>query len=403
MPTPDAFHEALQRVVTKYGQTLIADPERCEPVLRTVCGEYEHEVTALMAAVGEQVPANLLAWKSRLPISNLLAWLAKSLAHKRGLDPATARWAVESCAWALNVISTAELTTAFPAPASAQPEPPPPTSAAPDALAASASTLMMRRHKSRILSRYTYTSKLNTPPLTLAPGVTMEFVRVPPGEFLMGSHKTQDSLANSDEAPQHIVRLGEFLMGRLPVTNAQYAAFIQSTGSRAPEHWPEGGVPPALDQHPVVNVSWDEANAFCRWASGVTQTSIRLPTEAEWEKAARGIEGKIWPWGNEPPDKTRCNFNKHVGNTTPVGYFGRGAESPFGCIDMAGNVWEWTASLFKPYPFHPEEEAKDSRSREARVVRGGAWDCGADAVRTPRRARADPTTRLYTRGFRCAR
>jgi len=407
MPMPDPFRDALQRVIAKYGRSLVDDAERCEAVLRTVCGEFESEITALMPAVKEKVPASLVSWHDRLPMASLLIWTARSLAQKASQDPATARWAVETCAWLLNMITTADLTTALPAPPKA-PEPlegdatetgrapMPAPSAAPEAP-------VVRRYRSRIFSRKAYTIHLKTLALVLAPGILMEFVRMPPGEFLMGSDKSKDRWANDDETPQHIVRLGEYLIGRYPVTNVQYDVFVRATGSRPPEHWPEGRVTPAFEHHPVVNVSWDDAFAFCRWVSEVTRHSIRLPTEAEWEKAARGLEGGLWPWGNEAPDKTRCNFSKQVGGTTPLGAYSPAGDSPFGCTDMAGNVWEWTASLYRPYPFQVHEERKENRSREARVVRGGAWDSGADAIRAARRARADPTTRLYTRGFRCAR
>src|SRR5690606_17447059 len=128
--------------------------------------------------------------------------------------------------------------------------------------------------------------------------------------------------------------------------------------------------------HPVVNVTWHDALAFCQWAG------VRLPTEAEWEKAARGTDGRIWPWGgNEPTDKL-CNFNMNVGDTTPVGAYPAGA-SPYGCLDMAGNVWEWTISLWgkdanKPdygYPYDPNDgrEAPDAPDAVRRTLRGGSW------------------------------
>ncbi len=111
----------------------------------------------------------------------------------------------------------------------------------------------------------------------------------------------------------------------------------------------ESHIPDKAD-HPVVTVSWHDAQAFCKWAG------VLLPTEAEWEKAARGTDGRMWPWGNDKPTKDHCNFNGNVGDTTPAGSYPKGV-SPYGCLDMAGNVWEWTSSLRRPYPY----DGKDGR------------------------------------------
>jgi serine/threonine-protein kinase len=176
--------------------------------------------------------------------------------------------------------------------------------------------------------------------LTLAPGVTMELVRIPAGEFLMGSDTNKDKAADYEETPQHRLHLEEYLIGKTPVTNAQYLAFVQATGHKPPEFWIQGVIPQGKEQHPVVNISWFDAFAFCRWAGQGSGHVVRLPSEAEWEKAARAAGGRIWPWGSQPPDKKRCNFNNNVGGTTPVGQYSPRGDSPYGCADMAGNIDE---------------------------------------------------------------
>ena len=110
---------------------------------------------------------------------------------------------------------------------------------------------------------------------------------------------------------------------------------------RLPAHWREGKIPQGKDHHPVVNVSWEDARSFCQWANQVTGQALCLPTEAEWEKAARGTDGQIYPWGNQPPEDKLCNFGMNILDTTSVGSYSPQGDSPYGCADMAGNVWEW--------------------------------------------------------------
>ena len=159
----------------------------------------------------------------------------------------------------------------------------------------------------------------------------------------MGSDPKVDKDAFGDEQPQHRLYLPEFYIGKYPVTNEQYAAFVKATRQAAPQHWKNGQIPAGKENHPVVDVSWKDAVAFCRWLSQASGKTIRLPTEAEWEKAARGDDGRIYPWGDKPPTKELCNFGGNVGDTTPVGQYPAGA-SPCGALDMAGNVWEWTGA-----------------------------------------------------------
>ncbi|MCQ3980108.1 MAG: hypothetical protein DPW09_42365 [Anaerolineae bacterium] len=125
----------------------------------------------------------------------------------------------------------------------------------------------------------------------------LELVRVPAGEFLMGSDPAKDKNVQQDEQPQHRVYVSEFFIGKYPITNEQYAVFVKATKHRTPNHWDKGKIPAGQENHPVVYISWGDAAAFCQWLSRASGQSFRLPTEAEWEKAARGTDGRIYPWG----------------------------------------------------------------------------------------------------------
>jgi len=240
--------------------------------------------------------------------------------------------------------------------------------------------------------------------LTLAPGVELVFARIPAGEFRMGSDKKRDPQAYDDELPQHTVYLDEYWMAKYPVTNAQYRAFVQATGHRRPSHWQEGQIPAGEEAHPVVDVSWRDAVAFCDWLNGEFRDlplAIRLPTEAEWEKAARGTDGRLYPWGNEPLDKTRCNFGQNVGDTTPVGRYSPRGDSPYGCADMSGNVWEWCADWYAGdyYRSAPARNLAGPASGRARAVRGGAFGYGGRDARCAYRSGVEPDFLYWNLGF----
>jgi formylglycine-generating enzyme required for sulfatase activity/energy-coupling factor transporter ATP-binding protein EcfA2 len=223
------------------------------------------------------------------------------------------------------------------------------------------------------------------------------WVEVPAGEFWMGSEKGSEG-----ERPVHRVSLERFQIARVPVTNAQYYLFVEATRHKPPSHWEDGKVPRGLESHPVVNVSWHDAMAYCRWLSEVTGKPITLPSEAQWEKAARGDrDRREYPWGDEW-DATRCNTEElGLGGTTPVGIFPEGA-SPCGCLDMVGNVWEWTVSLFKGYPYNAEDGREDLETDGFRVSRGGSFASGRGPARCAYRYGFDPhfVWYLYIGGFR---
>jgi formylglycine-generating enzyme required for sulfatase activity len=236
-----------------------------------------------------------------------------------------------------------------------------------------------------------------------------EMIRIPAGEFLMGSDLQKDKEANAEEQPQHSLYLSDYCLAKTPVTNAQYTAFVRATGYDQPAEWMDGKPLRGKENHPVVFVSWVDAAAYCRWLSQNTGKSYRLPSEAEWEKGARGTDGHIYPWGNQW-DAPRCNFDKGFrGDTTPVGAYPEGA-SPYGLLDMAGNVWEWTRSLWGenpenpvfPYPYNPEDGRENPNASQSvrRVLRGGAFWNDLRLVRCASRYRLHPNDRSWNWGFR---
>jgi formylglycine-generating enzyme required for sulfatase activity len=233
-----------------------------------------------------------------------------------------------------------------------------------------------------------------------------EMIRIPAGEFLMGSDPRKDSDARDNEQPQHLLYLPDYYLGKTPVTNAQYRAFVQATGYQRPEHWTEGRLPRSKGNHPVVEVSWHDAQAYCGWLSKATGKAYTLPSEAEWEKGARGTDGRIYPWGNQL-DETRWNIDQD--HTIPVEAYPQGA-SPYGVLDMVGNVLEWTRSLwgkhwdypdFK-YPYNPEDGRENLAAPEdiRRVLRGAAFGCSLRFVRCASRDWYGPNGRGGHLGFR---
>jgi formylglycine-generating enzyme required for sulfatase activity len=222
-------------------------------------------------------------------------------------------------------------------------------------------------------------------------------VYVPAGEFWMGSDEN-DPKARSLESPRHTVRVGAFWIDRTEVTNAQYRQCVdagvcgppQKTSSLSRVRYYKD---PEYDDHPVVNVTWHQARAYAGWVGG------RLPTEAEWEYAARGPEGSTYPWGEREPNEGLLNYNLDVDDTTPVGSYPEGA-SWCGALDMSGNVWEWTSSLFQPYPYDAADGREDLGTEGRRVLRGGAFVGDARHVRCAVRALPAPGYWDWLGGFR---
>ena len=217
------------------------------------------------------------------------------------------------------------------------------------------------------------------------------------------------SLRYDHEQPQHRLYLPDYYLAKTPVTMRQYRAFVAATGRDAPEGWTNRAPVRGEEDHPVVDVSWDDARHYCQWLSEVTGRGYALPSEAEWEKGARGTDGRIYPWGNQW-EATRCNSQEsNLDKTTSVHAYPQGA-SPYGVLDMAGNVWEWTRSLWgksleRPYyryPYRPTDgrENLDAGREVARVVRGGAFYNPHGSVRCAYRDGFFPFLRNYHLGFR---
>ncbi len=214
------------------------------------------------------------------------------------------------------------------------------------------------------------------------------YVWVPPGSFMMGSDDGSDS-----EKPVHRVQLDGFWLGKHQVTNAQYRAFCDATGRAFPAKSDQG------DDHPVVWVNYHDAQAYCE------HHALGLPTEAQWEYAARGPENRVYPWGDEWAPENLCWLRKKGpgGKTFPVGSFPAGA-SWCGALDMAGNVWEWCADWYSAtyYQFSPELNPRGPESGAARVSRGGSWYYLSDDCRGADRADSGPSCSVSHCGFRCA-
>lgn len=239
------------------------------------------------------------------------------------------------------------------------------------------------------------------------------WIEIPAGEFLMGAQKEDEAASNydheayDDESPAHEVRLEANRIGKYPVTVGEYERFVGACGYTNEDHWKAGGFedneqPARWEEQlthlnrPVTYVSWHEAMAYAHWAE------CRLPTEAEWERVARGTQGHRYPWGNTDPDVSIANYKSNIGNPTPVGVYPRGG-TPEGIQDMAGNVWEWCRDVWHDsYEGAPADGSAWTSGREqsARVLRGGSWSDGGQHLRSAYRYRLRPDDRDDDVGFR---
>ena len=288
----------------------------------------------------------------------------------------------------------------------------------------------------RLFACYTLLLAFTNCESTAQAGVPQDMVVIPAGEFLMGS--PEDGLSFDDEHPQRQVYVASFSIDRSEVTNAQYKHFVDSTGHPPPSHltpqfnlWNKTVPLPGSEHHPVVNVSWYDAVAYCQWQAK------RLPTEAEWEKAARGTDGRRYSWGMNwdvslsnsasywagrtiefkdgtawkafwiAGDGARASQEHGLNGevlTLPIGTFPQGA-SPYGLLDMTGNAAEWVQDWYEPYSYlnAPLSDPQGPNGKLLKVVRGGSWLKPARNLRVSDRDYGLPTDRATGIGFRCAK
>jgi iron(II)-dependent oxidoreductase len=236
-----------------------------------------------------------------------------------------------------------------------------------------------------------------------------KMVLVPEGHFVMGSNKGPD-----DEKPEHHVFMKSFLIDVLPVSNADFAKFLNAQGLKnhlgesfyddddrdARIHRRDASWQADLGYatHPVNEVSWVGARDYCTWLNK------RLPTEAEWEKAARGTDGRQYPWGNSRPNNKRALYGTAYNSSAPVDAFPEGA-SPYGVFDLSGNQWEWVSSAYRPYPYSADDGRENQTAGPVRSTRGGGHDSSEDELTTTQRGRnlsRNPKAGHHNIGFRCA-
>ena len=238
---------------------------------------------------------------------------------------------------------------------------------------------------------------------------TKAMVLIPEGAFTMGS-----DIGAIDERPKHKVFVNSFFIDVLPITNAEFAAYLNSQGLRNQQgetfyddddndarihlHGLEWKSDDGFAMHPVNEVSWVGARDYCHWLKK------RLPTEAEWEKAARGTDGRKYPWGNSKPTNKQALYGAAFNSSAPVDSFADGA-SPYGILDMAGNQWEWVSSAYQPYPYRSDDGRENPNFGPIRSTRGGGHDSSEEEITTTQRGRnlsRNPKAGHHNIGFRCA-
>lgn len=239
-----------------------------------------------------------------------------------------------------------------------------------------------------------------------------EMVYVSAGDFWMGSDD-KDKEAIRFEKPRHKVYMDAYWISRYPVTEGMFAIFVAQTGygtyagiGVGHDHWhspPRDDIP--RNNHPVCQVTWTDAMAYCRWLGDVTGRDYDLPTEAQWEKAARGTDGRKYPWGDDAPNPSLCNYSTWFDDTTPVGLFSPAGHSPYGCADMSGNVWEWCADWMDDtyYKSSPDRNPCGPSNGSSHVIRGGAWGTSPRSMRCAERSSLSAQACGKDIGFRVAR
>lgn len=225
------------------------------------------------------------------------------------------------------------------------------------------------------------------------------WIAVPGGRFTMGSNQGADQ-----EKPPHKVTVSDFVMSRFPITNEQWARFMESTGYQPPKHWEGRRIPDGKERHPVVHVSWLDANAYCDWLSLEVQSSapgrVRLATEAEREFVVRGTDDRKYPWGKDEPTPRHANFGDTVKDTTPVDAYPLGTTPDTGLYDLAGNIWEWCGDWWDKFTAQAEVDPTGPVNGSSRVLKGGSYFDSARYLRASARPGSGPDARLGFYGFR---
>jgi formylglycine-generating enzyme required for sulfatase activity len=347
--------QKLCEIIAEYGKELCADPRRCEALLRDLCPEHKGKISVLISALKERIVADIQSQHKTIPWEVLRARLTSRLQENLGMKEDFARWAVESLALGLGVISAEQCV---------------------NLTAEQAVGNVALAEKAPSLGQ-------------LCEWDQLKIVLIPCGECLLGSRRKEDRNRLRTEY------VDSFYIGLTPVTRKQFEAFVKASGydyplgKRGMERFsPRAGCAASM-------ISWYDAHTFCAWLSTETHQGYRLPTEVEWEKAARGTDGRTYPWGEAKPSSRYANFRKEVDRCTEVGKYPAG-RSPYGCLDMAGNVLEWCDDIFT-------EEEDDFDYGDSRAMRGGGFMGRDKHLRCAFRLAGNTDMRFPEYGFRVAR
>ncbi len=411
---PSDTRATLRQLILDHGRTLATDPRRCEAMLRDLCADQRREVNLLINALREQIGADLLT--SAEPVAMRLARLSRRLEDHLSLKPEAAVWAVETWALVLGVIEHPQPVAPTPAPSAPAPmtpqpaarprvrtPPAPPPPAVPDIHGWSAAQVQRQQQSAAeaLSLPVAFCDRL------AQGGLGPELMVIPAGSFLMGSPEGEEGRFDW-EGPQHRVTLARpFGIGRFTVTFDDYDAFCAVTKREKPDDqgWGRG-------RQPVINVSWDDAAAYCQWVSAQTGQGYRLPSEAEWEYGCRAGTTTPFHFG-ATLSTAQANYN---GNDT----YGSGAlgqhrrrtvamgslpANPWGLHEIHGNVWEWCEDCRNGSYDGAPTDGSASRHGDCRrrVLRGGSWYSDPRGARAAIRSGSAPEDRSYCYGFRLAR
>ena len=381
---------ALQRILRDGGVEILGDARRFEALLRDHCPHSRAEVNLAVVALKERVPHDLRSDGGNVGI--LRGRLIRRLEESYFLPTEAAARAVDGWATVLSGVGGAEwlmLTPPVPSTDSGVQSRGAPTVTRRDFLSSAFPSQSPAQPAKPLREAARTVGAISVNPID---GAT--WVWVPPGSFTMGSPPGQ---GRDSERPAHRVTITHgFQLYQHPVTNEQYRWFVTAAGQLQPDFWDSERF--NAPQQPVVGVNWSSARAYCEWAMA------RLPTEAEWEYAARGPESRVHPWGCAGPDKTRAVFGQSLvgGRPAEVGGRPRGV-SWCGAHDMAGNVWEWCEDVWNAMAYRARHGSVDDPLETGvgpHVVRGGAWDLNKDDLRAAVRGHSFFDGRRYALGFR---